>query len=86
MPRPATSDRTVYQCIDPFAVFRADGVPEVYAIGRQVLGTDPILRTHRHAFADVADVVEAAVARPGERRHVHIPPASAVTEQEPEDG
>lgn len=75
MSRPAANSvnpRAVYRCVEPFAVYR-DGVPDVYGTDREVLGDDPILRTHGHAFVDVAARIEAATAAPGERRSVTIP-------------
>ena len=71
MPR-QSNPRAVFACVEPFVIFR-DGIPDVYAAGREVLGDDPILRTHGHAFVDVAARVEAATAAPGERRAVTIP-------------
>lgn len=70
-----TKDRTVYRCVEPFAIFK-DGRPEVYGEGVEVLDGDPILKTHRTHFEDsVSRVlrsrnVEQATAAPGERRTV----------------
>lgn len=72
MPARSATRRSVYACVDPFCVFR-NGIPEMYAAGREVLDDDPILRTHGHAFVDVAARIEAATAAPGERRSVTIP-------------
>lgn len=69
---PRRDERVLYQCVEPFAVFR-DGIPEVYGADRMVLAGDPILKTHAHHFRLAADRVEAMTASPGERRPVAIP-------------
>lgn len=63
-----TDSPTVYEVIAPFAVYR-NGSPVLYQAGRQVLGDDPILKTHRDAFTDVTarlsqpDAVDSHPAR-----------------------
>lgn len=65
-------DRTLYQCVEPFAVFHGR-IPEVYGADRMVLADDPILRTHPSYFVPAADRVEAMTASPGEVRPINIP-------------
>lgn len=82
-----SKDRTLYQCVEPFAVFR-DGIPEVYGADRMVLAGDPILKTHAAYFRPAADRVEAMTASPGEMRPVTIPTppeAQPVVITEPEE-
>jgi hypothetical protein len=68
----SSKDRTLYQCVEPFAVFRG-GIPEVYGADRMVLAGDPILLSHPAHFRLAADRVEAMTASPGEMRPVSIP-------------
>jgi hypothetical protein len=66
-------DRTLYECVEPFSIWR-NGIPEVYGAGRMVLAGDPILRTeNRTKFIPAADRVEAMSASPGEVRAITIP-------------
>lgn len=60
----------LYRCIEPFSVFR-NGVPLVFNGNTEVLGDDPILKTHRSHFEPAANrlrAVEQATAAPGELR------------------
>lgn len=76
------STPAVYRCINAFSVFRG-GVPLVYGSDSQVLGTDPILETHRDHFEPIADRlvarrgVEQATAVPGQLRAAVLPPPAA---------
>lgn len=75
MTRDDTKPRTLFRCTEAFAVF-TNGVPDVFAEGREVLDGDPILKTHRAHFEDATSrvmrsrEVEKATAAPGELRAV----------------
>lgn len=80
MARPARVEPSeIYRCVEAFAIFRG-GVPAVYSDGFEVLGSDPILRTHRAHFQPATDQilrrqsVEQATAAPGEMRSITSPP------------
>lgn len=60
--------RTVFECRESFAVFRG-GVPDVFPAGRQVLDSDPILRSHRPFFVEAADLVVDQSPTPAHDRH-----------------
>lgn len=74
--RPDASE--IYRCVEAFAIYR-DGVPVVYGNGAEVMGSDPILRTHRLHFEPAVERVlrrsgvEQATAAPGEFRDVSHP-------------
>lgn len=80
---PKAPARTVYQCVQPFAVWR-NGVPEVFGADRMVLADDPILRTHAAHFVEAASRIESATQRPGEKRMVQIPTGSQAESWTPE--
>ena len=69
----------LHRCTESFAVF-VDGVPLVYSEGAEVLGDDPILRTHSAMFEPAAarlvraGRVERATAEPGEKRAPLVDP------------
>jgi hypothetical protein len=88
MPRDlTTTERTVYRCVDPFSPAAKPGeAPRVYSAGSEVLGTDPILKTHRSHFRPSADLIEQATAAPGELRSVVPPTITDDNEQEADNG
>jgi len=68
-------------------------MPVVFGAGSEVMGDDPILRTHAHHFEPAAaqvlrrSRVEQATAAPGEIRPPVIPVATTITtDEEPTDG
>lgn len=85
-PRPEPT--AIYRCTEAFAVFR-NGAPVVFPHGFEVLGSDPILRTHLTHFQPAVDAilrrtaVEQATAAPGELRAPVLPPATAPEETLP---
>lgn len=73
MPKGKQSKPVAYRCLEPFAYYGSTGVPRYYTAGQVVAATDPIIKTHRHAFTDAFpedDPVEQATQAPGERRPV----------------
>ncbi|MFG3426141.1 hypothetical protein [Streptomyces californicus] len=72
----------VQRCREAFTIWR-NGAPITYTAGQLVEDKDPILKSHRHLFQDVAEAArrpaqsipaEAATNEPGERRTL-TPPA-----------
>ncbi|MET8707774.1 hypothetical protein [Streptomyces californicus] len=73
----------VQRCREAFTIWR-NGAPITYTAGQLVEDKDPILKSHRHLFQDVAEAArrptqsipaEAATNEPGERRTL-TPPAT----------
>jgi hypothetical protein len=86
-PRPEPA--AIYRCTEAFAIFR-NGAPVVFPHDYEVLGSDPILRTHLAHFQPAAEAilrrrtaVEQATAAPGELRAPVLPPATAPEETLP---
>lgn len=75
---PRTDASEIYRCVEAFAIYR-DNVPVVFANGAEVMGSDPILKTHRSHFQPAVDLVlrrqgvEQATAEPGELRELTHP-------------
>lgn len=75
MPRAKADPAEVYRCVEAFAVFDGN-VPRVYGFDDEILGDDPILKTHRAHFIPASEAVrrrsgiEQATAAPGEVRSV----------------
>jgi hypothetical protein len=82
LPRPDSNE--IFRCVAPFAIYR-NGVPVVFSDGYEVMGSDPILRTHREHFQPAVErilrrqAVEQATAAPGELRT--LPPTTTMREE-----
>lgn len=84
MPRTREVHQPLWRCTESFMIPGANGVPEVFAEGDEILDSDPILKTHRHMFEPAAarvlrrSPVEQTTAAPGEVR-----PAVTTTKEIP---
>jgi hypothetical protein len=85
---PDQAQPELFRCTESFAV-QIDGISTVFTAGAEVLGTDPILKTHGQFFEAAAarllrqHVVEHTTAEPGaEPRHIVAPHAASSREHE----